>query len=549
MVGVVAMMNLGFGCSAILGIQDIEPPDSGDVGEMDAATQRGANDGSSKPDGRAPHDATTQDTGFHDSHSEALMEGSADATDDEAPGSTEGGNGGLDSSADVSTTLDALPDAPSDVLNTPDSSETGSDTSTRDAPSDVLNTPDSSETGSDTSTSDGSGADVGGEDVTGADAVSDSMPSPAIVSHRLASGVEHTCAVKGDGSLWCWGTNGLDQLGIGTSPNQVASPHQVGAATTWVSVAAGADHTCGIQQDGSLWCWGFNGSGQVGNGSSGSSVAVPTLIGTAAWIDVAAGGGQTCGIHQDRSMWCWGSNQVGELGDGTTTDEHSPEQIGAASWTGVFAGNAADIGGLAAYNTCGIQVDGSLWCWGDNTFGEVGDGTMTTPRTTPEVVQSGTQWVTASVGILSTFGIQTNGSFWSWGSDNSGNLGNGMQLGTTLTPTLVGSASTWTAVAGGWGSSTCGIQQDGSLWCWGNNMYGQLGMGAVADASVGQPSPGRVGTDSTWVDVSEGQSFACGRKNDGSVWCWGANFQGELGIGGADANATYSTPSEALTGP
>ncbi len=210
-------------------------------------------------------------------------------------------------------------------------------------------------------------------------------------------------------TLWGWGVNTHGQVGIGTTTQQI-SPAQVGA-TTWKVLSAGGTHTCGIRTDTTLWCWGNNDFGGVGNGGTVTQVAPVVVSGTSTtWKAVAASdGGHTCAIRTDDTLWCWGRNDVGQIGDGTNTMRTSPVRVGTATWKSVVTGYD---------HTCGIRSDDTLWCWGRNTDGEVGDGT-TTNRTTPVRVGTAT-WKTVAGGSYHTCGTRTNDTLWCWGGNTSG---------------------------------------------------------------------------------------------------------------------------------
>jgi hypothetical protein len=201
----------------------------------------------------------------------------------------------------------------------------------------------------------------------------------------VSTGDSSTCAIRTDGTLWCWGGNGDGGLGVGDT-NDRLTPTQVGSATTWASVstAKGDDYTCATRTDGTLWCWGDNVSGQLGTGDTKNRLA-PVQVGTAAtWASVsvtngdgATGDQYTCATRTDGTLWCWGGNGAGQLGTGDTSSQLIPTQVGTATtWASVSAGWA---------NACATRTDGTLWCWGDNTFGQLGTGD-TTARLIPTEV-------------------------------------------------------------------------------------------------------------------------------------------------------------------
>jgi hypothetical protein len=213
----------------------------------------------------------------------------------------------------------------------------------------------------------------------------------------VAAGRRHILAVKNDGTLWSWGNNGFGQLGDHYDQERNV-PTQVGYDASWAAVAAGESHSLGVRTDGTLWAWGLTGVGQLGLGETDYVVPVPTQVGTGAtWVAVAAGSEHSLAIASDGSLWAWGGNTAGQLGDGTTTNRSTPVRIGTGtSWTAVSAGNMHSVA---------LSSDGSLWAWGDNSQGQVGDGT-TVDRAQPVRIGGGTLWSMASAGWHYTLGIQ-----------------------------------------------------------------------------------------------------------------------------------------------
>lgn len=258
----------------------------------------------------------------------------------------------------------------------------------------------------------------------------------------VAAGGHHTVAVKADGTLWSWGYNASGQLGIG-SRHKACKPIQVGTATDWASVTAGDDHTAAVKRDGTLWSWGFNIFGQLGDGTRSDRLR-PVQIGSATdWASVAAAHGhRTVAIKRDGTLWAWGGNYFGELGDGTTTDRWAPVQIGTGTdWAAVATG---------AHHTVALRTDGTLWAWGWNPDGQIGDGT-TTGRLTPAQVGTDGRWATVAAGVTHTVAVKSDGSLWAWGWNGNGQLGDGTTHSQRLTPRQVGADTRWVSVAaGGW---------------------------------------------------------------------------------------------------
>lgn len=185
----------------------------------------------------------------------------------------------------------------------------------------------------------------------------------------VSAGHVHTCEIKLDGSLWCWGNNQGGQLGDGTTDN-TAIPVPVGSDRDWEQVSSGVVHTCAGKDDGSLWCWGSNEYGQTGDGTGQDALTPIGVAGEGGWVSTTSGGWHSCGVKDDRSLWCWGSNVYGQLGNGTVDDSFAPVRIAPEiNWTSVDAGY---------YHTCGKTTYGTLYCWGFNLYGQLGDGSCGT---------------------------------------------------------------------------------------------------------------------------------------------------------------------------
>jgi alpha-tubulin suppressor-like RCC1 family protein len=319
----------------------------------------------------------------------------------------------------------------------------------------------------------------------------------------LDLGDSHTCAIKQDGSLWCWGRNLRGQVGDGTNTDRNIPVQIMSSGIS--SISLGSMHTCAIKQDGSLWCWGDNDYGQRGDGMVGSK-NFPVQIIPSGVLSVSLGSIHTCAIKQDGSLWCWGSNSYGQLGDGTYTSRTAPVQIMSSGVKAVS---------LGYYHTCVIKQDSSLWCWGRDNYGNG----ITTPI---QVIPSGVSSV--SSGSYHTCAVKIDGSLWCWGDNSYGQLGNGTYSDSS-TPVQIISSGVVSVSAGG--HHTCAIKQDSSLWCWGDNVSGQLGNGSQ---SAGVSSPVQI-VSSGVKAVSLGWAHTCAIKTDGSLWCWGRNDSGQLGDG------------------
>ena len=288
------------------------------------------------------------------------------------------------------------------------------------------------------------------------------------------SSSNRSMVIRQDGTLWAWGDNGFGALGLGTGSGTVTVPTQVGTDINWARVSGGLNHTVAIKSDGSLWSWGRNSVGQLGRGAGLPDTYTPTRVGTDVdWKEVSCCEDSVLALKQDGSLWAWGDNYYGQLGLGDTTHRYTPTRVGIdTDWRLVAAGNM---------HVAAIKVDGSLWAWGDNRNGGLGVGD-TTDRSTPTRVGSDTDWKQVNCGNRFTVAIKNDGSLWAWGVNNAGQLGLGDTTDRSV-PTRVGTDTDWKYVDCG-GAFVVAIKNDGSLWAWGANNGGQLGLGDTTNRLV-----------------------------------------------------------------
>ncbi len=294
----------------------------------------------------------------------------------------------------------------------------------------------------------------------------------------VSAGGLHTCTVKTDHTLWCWGSNFYGQLGDATRTNRTVPVQVSGHGTDWVAVTAGASHTCAVKIDHTLWCWGLNGNGEFGDGTTTNSLVPVQVSGHATdWAAVTAFEIRTCAVKTGGTLWCWGDNTFGQLGDGSTTNSLVPVQVSghATDWAAVTAGSG---------HTCAVKTNHTVWCWGDNANGQLGDGGSTTNSLVPvQVSGHATDWAVATAGALHTCAVKTDGTLWCWGDSTFGQLGDGSTTGSPVPVQVSGHATDWAAVTGG-EFHTCAVKTDHTLWCWGWNPDGQLGNGSTAGSPV-----------------------------------------------------------------
>jgi alpha-tubulin suppressor-like RCC1 family protein len=383
---------------------------------------------------------------------------------------------------------------------------------------------------------DSGAAGSGGTAATdGGDAAGDSGDSGAVCTRgavELTVGWYHACGRKADGTLWCWGRNGSGELGNGMTEFNRSSPVEATAVGRDVAqVSAGDGYTCARKTDGSVWCWGRNNYGQMGRGSTGTGIPTPapvTLLGTNV-AQVAAGGQHACARKTDGSLYCWGYNGWGQVGDGTSVlSVPSPVQVASLGTT------VAEVT-TGANHTCARKTDGSLWCWGYNMNGQIGGG-GTRVLMPAQITALGTDVVGAAAGEFHTCARKSDGSLWCWGRNQHGIVtGNGMQGLSAISPTQVATLGTNVVGVAANSFNTCVRKSDGTLWCWGWNDYGQIGDGTRTTPKLFPVQ--NTALDTNVVGVGVGQFGTCALKTDQSLWCWGRNDYGQTGDGTTEGAA------------
>ena len=370
-------------------------------------------------------------------------------------------------------------------------------------------------------------------------------------------------ALKADGTVVGWGANALGQLGDATFTNRLTPVTAVtlGSGSGVVAIAAGLSHAVALKADGSVWSWGSNNNGNLGNPSivGASNVPVPVVgLGSGSGVvALTAGGNFTLALKADGTVWGWGSNNNGQLGIGNIINQPVPVQVKGPGAVGVLS-NIVALSAPPAVNgrfVLALSADGTLWAWGNNSTGQLGDGT-TSNRTTPvQVTDVGGSGVLSGVIAIDAGGgtnnphalaVQTDGTVLAWGSNSNGQLGTGDTVAHAVPVPVagLGRGSGVVAVSAGTGLSLA-LKSDGSVRAWGDNSSGQLGNGTF----FGRPVPSAVAgmTEIRSISTAIRSNHSLAIRTDGAVVAWGNNDNGQLGTGDT-ANRTVAVAVPNLAG-
>src|SRR3989442_1774307 len=373
----------------------------------------------------------------------------------------------------------------------------------------------------------------------------------------VAAGAGFACGATPSGVAYCWGDGWYGQLGTGAMQTNSTTPVQVAGGLTFTAVTAGSNFACGVTPSGTAYCWG---GGQLGNGSTAGSATPVAVAGGVAVTRVSAGPFFACGVATRGAAYCGGGNGAGQLGTGTESGSLAPVPVaGGLAFTTVSVGGGLGGGGFA----CGITTVGAAYCWGDNIAGELGIGTTTGPQncfsvshpqacsTTPVAVAGGLTFRAISAGSGFACGVRTSGAGYCWGANFRGELGTGTTNGSATPAAVVGGLS-FKAVSVGGQEFACGVTTSGAAYCWGDNLYGELGTGtSIGPQSCGGAAcsmmPVAVGGGWSFGSASTGNGFACGVATSGAAYCWGVNVNGNLGTGTSAGTATPAAVAGGLS--
>jgi len=329
----------------------------------------------------------------------------------------------------------------------------------------------------------------------------------------ISAGGSHSMAIKTDNTLWAWGANSNGQLGNGTD-NSTSVPTRIINPSGWKFAISRSRCSAGLDTNNTLWTW--------GDTRKSLNSPNPKQIGTDKdWTAIFSGCYHAMAIKRNNTLYAWGTNNWGQIGDNTTTDKASPVRISGNTWKEVA---------LGVYHSIGIATNGTLWAWGANFSNQLGDTTidLSSRIRTPSQISKETTWNKIKSCQSSNLALKTDGTLWGWGYNGSGQLGNGTKLD-IKTPEQIGSENDWKEITMGT-NHTLALKTDNSLWTWGFNLAGQLGDSTTID----KPTPIRIGTSNDWCAISAGSFHSLALKTDGTLWAWGLNKDGQLGIGRTD---------------
>lgn len=340
--------------------------------------------------------------------------------------------------------------------------------------------------------------------------------APGVTFSTLGLGYAFTCGLVSSGAAYCWGYNFSGQIGDGTSGVDRLMPTPVSGGLTFMNLSVGYAHVCGLTTNGAAYCWGLNLDSQLGDGTGTDRKSPTPVAGGLTFKSITLGYEHTCALTNDGTAYCFGLNDDGQLGNGSTADRSTPTPVsGGLAFQSIVAGY---------YHTCGLAPDGTPYCWGNNSAGQIGDGSAGANRLAPKQL-SGFNFSSIAAGGFHTCGLTSNGTAYCWGDNSSGQIGDGSTARRFL-PTPVAGGLTFTRLALG-ANHTCGLTSGGTMYCWGRNADGELGDGTTGDRLTPTPVSGGL----SFTTLGLGWFHTCGAATGGGAYCWGANDEGEIGDG------------------
>jgi len=355
------------------------------------------------------------------------------------------------------------------------------------------------------------------------------------VFRQISAGGSHSCGVTPENKAYCWGFNSTGQLGDGTLIDRL-HPVPVLGGLAFRNVSAGHDYTCGLTTQGLGYCWGANSEGQLGDGTTTWTLTPVAVAGGQRFLQLDVGGRLVCARRDpDGRAYCWGNNTFGQVGDGTTVTRRLLP-------VAVAGGRVFSLLSSGGTHACGVTPLNQIYCWGDNREGQIGDGTLT-QRRVPTRVAGQLEFVKVDAGRQHTCAVTSSFQAYCWGNGNL--IGDGIGFTRRLPRAVAGGLRFARVTAAA--SHTCGVTTAKQTYCWGSNNYGQLGDGTLSSGSY-RLTPVAVIGGIAFVQLSGSVDGAhtCGKTLDNEAYCWGANGTGELGDG---TRTNRSSPVAVAAGP
>jgi len=338
-------------------------------------------------------------------------------------------------------------------------------------------------------------------------------------AQSIAAGGWHSLVVCSDSTVKAFGENATGELGNNSNTDSSVPVTAIGL-TGITSVSGGGDqleaHSLALKSDGTVWAWGSNIYGGLGDGSTTNTTAPAQVLVLTGINAIAAGGWHSVALKSDKTVWTWGWNIDGQLGIGNNVDKTIPVKV--PSLTGVTAIAAG------TYHVLALKSDSTVWAWGDNISGQIGDGTAL-DRTSPVQVSGLTKVIAIAAGRFFSLAIRSDSTVWTWGENVYGQLGDGTTTNSSVPVQVTGLVKVVKAACGAFECHV--IKSDGTVWAWGRNTYGNIGDGSIINRST----PVQMSGISSAAGVASGTNFSLVYKSDGTFWACGRNSSGQLGDG------------------